>query len=586
MRYTNFNIFNPDQQCVSDLEAGFQNALIKTSNASGIPDSLRLLFIKIQECYRFGVSNGCSPTDGAYLDNFSLAIVDGPATRISADIWQWINDTFPANETAGIAGVASKFDTTAAIVKTGLNTAPSTGTNRADVPGDSMVVYTAPNTARVDLVFRILPGPGNYTPVGDPHNGYIRRVPSSATTVTPGDGSFWDSYRSTPGDFATPGATGFHSAAKGGWNPNVWSSARCDTAELNVFAYQSKAVLGGPGDASVWIACYHEADPHFTGLGLSRPRCYVRTAASSSNDVICDGTVPSYVACNGIGANCAATGYAANSTFTREGTKIIPDGLLTPGSHVEYFFRQLGSDNLTSLLPDTNRVSPQVAEGSTDGHRWQEFSVLPDRWKDPAYRHPLLQTFGRGPAFLLVVDNNDRRGNERVWVSVADTIGATAVEKWGRTTAGTRSVPRTSTIRRAIARGTVASASPRSTAAHRARPGTCTRSRPPSRSRRRPAASAAGSRTGRSRARTPVVASGPHARHDGRVLHPDAGPLRRSQLGGARAVQQSQPERRRTDQRLARSRQPGVAEPRHLGDGRRFRRGRTSAKGAEHLRKT
>jgi hypothetical protein len=30
-----------------------------------------------------------------------------------------------------------------------------------------------------------------------------------------------------------------------------------------------------------------------------------------------------------------------------------------------------------------------------------------------------------------VVDNNDRRGNERVWVSVADTIGATRKQKWG-----------------------------------------------------------------------------------------------------------------------------------------------------------
>jgi hypothetical protein len=30
-----------------------------------------------------------------------------------------------------------------------------------------------------------------------------------------------------------------------------------------------------------------------------------------------------------------------------------------------------------------------------------------------------------------VIDNNDRRGNERVWVSVADTIGATSVRKWG-----------------------------------------------------------------------------------------------------------------------------------------------------------
>ena len=112
---------------------------------------------------------------------------------------------------------------------------------------------------------------------------------------------------------------------------------------------------------------------------------------------------------------------------------MIPDGLLTAGSHVEYFFRDIkqGDGGPSGIYPDTNRVLPQVAEGSTDGHRWQEFSVLPDRWKDPAYRHPLFQTFGQGPACLLVVDNNDRRGDERVWVGVADTIGATAQQKWG-----------------------------------------------------------------------------------------------------------------------------------------------------------
>jgi hypothetical protein len=32
---------------------------------------------------------------------------------------------------------------------------------------------------------------------------------------------------------------------------------------------------------------------------------------------------------------------------------------------------------------------------------------------------------------LLVVDGDDRRGNEIVWVSIADTIGATSQQKWG-----------------------------------------------------------------------------------------------------------------------------------------------------------
>ena len=45
----------------------------------------------------------------------------------------------------------------------------------------------------------------------------------------------------------------------------------------------------------------------------------------------------------------AAAGYDGQQQ-TREYTKIFPDGLLTPGSHVEYFFRmsKIGSPRLSS----------------------------------------------------------------------------------------------------------------------------------------------------------------------------------------------------------------------------------------------
>src|SRR5439155_2477698 len=52
-------------------------------------------------------------------------------------------------------------------------------------------------------------------------------------------------------------------------------------------------------------------------------------------------------------------------------------------------------------------------------------------WKSTAYRHPVLGSFGRGDACMLYVDQNDRRGNERVWVGIADSIGATQKEKYG-----------------------------------------------------------------------------------------------------------------------------------------------------------
>jgi len=57
--------------------------------------------------------------------------------------------------------------------------------------------------------------------------------------------------------------------------------------------------------------------------------------------------------------------------------------------------------------------------------------VLPDRWKSTDYKHPVYGTYGLGTACLLVVDNNDRRGEEQAWVSIADTIGMTKALKYG-----------------------------------------------------------------------------------------------------------------------------------------------------------
>jgi hypothetical protein len=118
------------------------------------------------------------------------------------------------------------------------------------------------------------------------------------------------------------------------------------------------------------------------------------------------------------------TGYNGVATTT-EGTKILPDGLFTPGTHVEYFFfkKELGT-GVTAMVPDTNLVWPQNAESNFDGHRWQQFSVLPDAWKFSSYG-------GLGKACMLYVDWNDRNGTERVWVSVADSIGATSAARKG-----------------------------------------------------------------------------------------------------------------------------------------------------------
>jgi hypothetical protein len=458
VRYGGFIVFNPEPQCFTDIEGARDNGTpFITSNPSGVPDSLRCFMAHQQQCFRFAISLGCNSHDGGYFDNVTQAIIDKPGIpgqasagntvalgAISSDIWQFVNDTFPANETAGLPGTAA-FDTTTGLIRTGLNNAQATGNAlRFDIPGDSSNMIAANATVsapddpalanvRVDLVFRILPGPGNYQiaagrtmPPGGVPSGTLLQVPTNqAGVVTVGDASFWGQYMANPGEVAVgshgPGAK---------WSPLVWNSARCDTTELNIFPTANVGTsLGGPGNiTSSWMTTYHELDPKFATLGVNKFKCFVidttKAASSTStlNNVNCTGVVPVWLTT----VPQSRTGYDGNAQ-TKEFSKIIPDGLLTPGSHVAYFYRKSHAiDPLLefAMCPDTNLITPQSREGSTDQHRWQEFSVLPDRWKNTAFG-------GAGSACMLYVDLNDRRGNEGRFVGVMDSVGATAAVKRG-----------------------------------------------------------------------------------------------------------------------------------------------------------
>jgi hypothetical protein len=437
-------IFNPDQQCFRDLldHPIKANSQLKTSNGSGIPDSCRIMVQKRQQCFRFGVSAGCSPTDGAYWDNISLTLIDGEPAALGVSIWDLFQDSFPANDNPALVGFPNAFDTTAAYVKSGINIAPSIGALRVDVPGDSAAVVGGDPTAsgvRVDLVFRIMPGPGNYV---NPNNGLtsrLRKLPNAVTEVANSpavtSSNFWESYLANAGAFGTPGGHPTNGGGQKIWSVNVWNSARCDTAEASgVFAFQGRGVLGGPADPGIWQTTYHESELALrTGVGITRHKCFVSTPGGNTAVQDCVHDPP---ATGGdfdlTWVTLAGSGYNGIPTTT-EGTKILPDGYFTPGTHVEYFFRKSDAATGTTvagIMPDTGSVFPQNLEGSTDAHRWQEFSILPDRWKDAGKVNP-NGLVGIGNACLLVVDQNDRRGNERVWVGIADTLGATRSNKYG-----------------------------------------------------------------------------------------------------------------------------------------------------------
>ncbi|HKQ59537.1 MAG TPA: FlgD immunoglobulin-like domain containing protein [Candidatus Eisenbacteria bacterium] len=400
-----------------------QNGLIRTSNPDGVPDSLRVYLHRISRCYinvlGFPFCQGSGDNVGTYFDNMSLALIDTPTpAAITLPIWHLINDAFPANGTDAL--IPAAFDTCAAQVRTNLNIAANTGTvSRPSITGDSMVVVAPGNNVRMDLVFRIEPGPGNYMTIGLKSSGVARRPDGlpvgTRALATPGDGSFWGTYMAAPGPFSK----GTHGTI---WNKHTWNSARMDTTELNLFltGNNSNVVGNFPGN---WAGMLHEGDPNFATLGITKFRCVMPNPSGATNhtNIVCDGT--------GWGAYGAGSGWDGTIT-TKECTKIIPDGQLTPGSHVQYFFRKsdLSSPSAYEMAPDTNFIF-QPTEGSLDGHRWQQFGVLPDRWKDGGWS--IADRHAAAGACMLYVDWADRRGDERHWVGIADTIGWTQAARWG-----------------------------------------------------------------------------------------------------------------------------------------------------------
>jgi hypothetical protein len=97
-------------------------------------------------------------------------------------------------------------------------------------------------------------------------------------------------------------------------------------SDANLYALQGRGINGGPLSGN-------DLD-----VDLSRVRQALRPARHHEESLLrrgsgwrlsniqCTGAVPAYLPAGTVGT-------------TKEFTKIIPDGLLTPGAHVEYFFR-------------------------------------------------------------------------------------------------------------------------------------------------------------------------------------------------------------------------------------------------------
>jgi hypothetical protein len=364
-------------------------------NGSDIPaDSIRVGIDVTTFGWRWG-GDDLGNTRGTYFDNLRLGLSRRGGPAVAGQIEAQLQDQFPINE-AVAPGDHAAFDTTTARMTTGIDIE---GAN-SPVPGDSLIFFGSWGTGngvttgvRMDLVFRIDPGPGNFTVLGDRSSPLRNFDPAHP---------FFATYLANNGPYGTPGGHG------GTWNRHVWNSARMDSAEIRL--YKHGGMLPNPPVPWThrWMGTLHESDPNWLTLGIDRPMCFYLGSPTFEHD--CDGIPPA--------------AYSGVPGYSREATKILPDGWFTPGTHIEYFARRslLEDPSEVALYHDTTRVTPQNghqqygSEPNFDPARWASADVLPDMWKSTRYGGP-------GLACLLLVDGDDGGGTEAAYLGAADSLG-------------------------------------------------------------------------------------------------------------------------------------------------------------------
>src|SRR5262249_25617005 len=189
---------------------------------------------------------------------------------------------------------------TTALVKNAENNA-KTGGGEGVIPGDSLA-YTASyngNDTRVDLVFRIQPGPGNYSVKGD-RSSPLWKIPSDPGlgTASAGDNAFWGQYmKQTAEANGEVGSAQGHTAAA--WDPQTWNSARMDSLQV-VGIYPVPYFSIGNIATDYWQSTYIESDPKGGAKGgpgatpaplaVAQNLCYVINLSGPVNqsNICCD----------------------------------------------------------------------------------------------------------------------------------------------------------------------------------------------------------------------------------------------------------------------------------------------------------
>ena len=146
------------------------------------------------------------------------------------------------------------------------------------------------------------------------------------------------------------------------WDPLTWNSARMDTVERNIFLVTVRS-LARSARSRFWRVHDHvpRLDPKYSTLGYNKFWCFVVDTGltATQTNIKCDGTIP---AADHGPRDAYRLGW--HQQLTREFSKIIPDGLLTPvrTCSTSSASRRRWASATATLAPDTNIVDPQNSE--------------------------------------------------------------------------------------------------------------------------------------------------------------------------------------------------------------------------------
>jgi hypothetical protein len=388
-------------------------------------DSLQLGLENQVRCGRFG-STACGESRGGYWDNLRVGFVRGGRTGPPIELtwWNMLGETFPFTEE--IAPGSVQFDTTAALTKVIGGFTPADGGIRVQADTLECVSSWSGDDARMDFVFRVWPGPGNYAgritgggsqDAWELRHHHLLEIPSAGDLpgnyATAGDGSWWGAYMADNGLVGSKpsGHTSIY------WDPQTWNSARMDSAQRNYSPIETRAI--GLASLDRWMAAYHEEDPKFAAQGIARDLCFlVDPAGPEDNTNTC--CSPAECTAPPFNTSWPPPGYdPSEPTSTTEGTKILPDGLFTPGTHIQYFLRRSSASaplTMERIVPDTSLVTWASGSVSWDEVRFLHADVLPDMWKDRRFGGP-------GLACILYVDAYTDEGCEPSVRAALDSLG-------------------------------------------------------------------------------------------------------------------------------------------------------------------